>query len=196
MAFVMTTLKRLKSGAFSARKSVPKDVRDEYRVLFGGGWEERFYAKGGTPLGEAKRALNEWLAEIEARITALRADGAGQARSLTRREALGLAGEWYLWFVDRHEDGPSNALVWEDLLGDLQGELRECAPEWFRKDESLDPEWKWAEDEDVRIFMRPLIADKAETSQFLASRGLALTAEARNLFLDAVDAEFAAASPQ
>ena len=33
----MTTLKRLKSGAFSARKSIPKDVRDEYRERFGGG---------------------------------------------------------------------------------------------------------------------------------------------------------------
>src|SRR5262245_42019543 len=60
MAFAMTTLRRLKSGAFSARKSIPKDVRAEYRERFGGGWEERFHADVGTPLGEAKRTLNEW----------------------------------------------------------------------------------------------------------------------------------------
>ena len=68
----MTTLKRLKSGAFSARKSIPKHVRAEYRERFGGGWEERFRADAGTPLGEAKRALHDWLAEIEARIKAIR----------------------------------------------------------------------------------------------------------------------------
>jgi len=31
----MTTLRCLKSGAFTARKSIPKDVRDGYRELFG-----------------------------------------------------------------------------------------------------------------------------------------------------------------
>src|SRR5215510_12078623 len=80
MAFAMTALKRLKSGAFSARKSIPKDVRDAYHEQFVGGWEERFYAPAGTPLGEAKRAFNEWLAEIERRIAALRDHAAGKGR--------------------------------------------------------------------------------------------------------------------
>src|SRR5262249_33548345 len=53
-------------------QSIPKDVRAEYRERFGGGWEERFHADVGTPLGEAKRALNEWLAQIESRIKAIR----------------------------------------------------------------------------------------------------------------------------
>ena len=34
MAFAMAKLKRLLSGAFSARKVIPKDVRDEYRARF------------------------------------------------------------------------------------------------------------------------------------------------------------------
>jgi integrase len=71
--------------------------------------------------------------------------------------------------------------------------LLECAPAWFRENEGLDPDWKWAEDEDVRFHMRPLVADKAETAQFLASRGLALTPEARDRFLNAVIDEFSAA---
>ena len=36
-------------------------MREEYCALFGGGWEERFYVNAGTSLGEAKRALNDWL---------------------------------------------------------------------------------------------------------------------------------------
>jgi integrase len=192
MAFTMPKLKRLKSGAFSARKAIPKDARDEYWALFGGGWEERFYAKAGTPLGEAKRALSDWLAEIERRISVIRDEAAGKGRSLTHREALALAGEWYRWFVELNEDNPGDPEGWEERLDEMQRALLEAAPDWFRKNESLDPDWKWAEDEDVRAHMRPLVADKAQTAQFLASRGLVLTAEARNRFLDAVDDEFAA----
>jgi hypothetical protein len=68
-------------------------LRDEYRERFGGGWEERFRADAGTPLGEAKRALHDWLAEIEARIKAIRDAAAGKGRSLTHRQTLALAGE-------------------------------------------------------------------------------------------------------
>ena len=75
----------------------------------------------------------------------------------------------------------------------MQEALRECSPEWFRRDEGRDPDWEWAEEEDVRDMMRPLIADKADTAQFLASRGLVLTPESRDRFLDAVGTEFAAA---
>jgi integrase len=190
MAFAMPKLKRLKSGAFSARKVIPKDVRDEYCALFGGGWEERFYAKAGTSIGDAKREMNEWLAEIERRIAAIRDEAAGRGRSLTRREALALAGEWYQWFIARYEDNPGDPEGWEELLAEAQQELLQCAPDWFRKNENLDPEWKWAEDEDVRAYIRPFIADNARTAQFLASRGLALTPEARDHFLDGVADEF------
>ena len=167
MAFPMPKLKRLKSGAFSARKAIPKDVRDEYRGRFGGGWEERFYAEAGTPVGDAKRLLSDWLAMIEGRISAIRDEAAGRGRSLSSREALALAGEWYLWFVGRYEGDPGDPERWEMLLDELQHATLEAAPEWFRQNERLDPDWKWAEAEDVRAHMRPLIADKAETAQFL-----------------------------
>jgi len=42
----------------------------------------------------------------------------------------------------------------------------------------------------VREHIRPFVADKAQTAQFLASKGLALTDEGRDLFLDAVGDEF------
>jgi hypothetical protein len=172
MAFAIPKLKRLKSGAFSARKVIPKDVRDEYCARFGGGWEERFYAKAGTPVGEAKRALNDWLAEIERRIAAIRDDAAGKGRSLTSREALALAGEWYLWLVGRHEDDPGDAEDWEGLRDHMRDALVECAPTWFRKDESLDPDWTWTEAEEVRVRMRPLVADKAERPNSWPAVGL------------------------
>jgi integrase len=190
MAFAMPKLKRLRSGAFSARKVIPADVRDEYRARFGGNWEERFYAKPGTPLGDAKKQLSEWLAEMERRISAIRDEAAGKGRSLTTREALALAGEWYRAFVARYEDNPGDPEGWEELLDEAQTTLLECAPEWFRKNMSRMPEWRWAEDEDVRAHMRPFVADNGKTAQFLASRGLALTPEARDRFLDAVAVEF------
>jgi integrase len=103
---------------------------------------------------------------------------------------LALAGEWYQWFVARYEDDPGDPKGWEELLAEAQQELLQCAPDWFVKNENLDPEWKWAEDEDVRAYMRPFIADNARTAQFLASRGVALTPEARDRFLDGVADEF------
>jgi integrase len=193
MGFAMTTLRRLKSGAFSARKGIPVDIRDRYREEFGGRWEERFYAKAGTSLGEAKRALSEWLTEIERRIAVLRDDAAGKGRSLTSRETLALAGEWYLWFVRQHEDEPGDPHGWDALRDKIYDALIDQAPNWYRQNERLDPDWNWAKAEDVRARMRPLVADKADTAQFLASRGLALTAEARNGFLDAVETELFAA---
>jgi hypothetical protein len=48
MAFAMAKLKRLKSGAISARKVIPKDVRALRRRLGGA-----VHAKAGTPLGSA-----------------------------------------------------------------------------------------------------------------------------------------------
>jgi hypothetical protein len=157
---------------------------------FGGGWEERFYAKPGTPLGEAKSTFNDWLAELELRITAIRAETAGRGQPLTRRQALALAGEWYLWFVKRHEDDPGDLEGWEVLQEDFRDEVLQCAPAWFQNDDSRDPDWRWAQDPDVREHIGPFVADKAETAQFLASKGLALTKEARDLFLDAVGNEF------
>ena len=165
-------------------------MRDEYRARFDGGWEERFYAKPGTPLGEAKSAFNDWLAELELRITAIRAETAGRGQPLTRRQALALAGEWYLWFVKRHEDDPGDPEGWEVLQEDFRDEVLQCAPPWFQNDDSRDPDWRWAQDPDVREHIRPFVADKAETAQFLASKGLALTKEARDLFLDAAGNEF------
>jgi hypothetical protein len=36
MAFRMSGMTRVKSGAFKARKGIPKDVMDDYQALYGG----------------------------------------------------------------------------------------------------------------------------------------------------------------
>ena len=99
MAFTMARLNRRPSGAFTARKVIPQDVRAEYQRVYGQGWEVKFSAPAGTPPAQAKALHNEWLAETENRFSAIRAEQRGEGRPLTIREARGLAGDWYRWFV-------------------------------------------------------------------------------------------------
>jgi hypothetical protein len=63
MTFRMVGLCKSKSGAYTARKVIPEDVREEYQRLFGKrskagkigkGHEVRFHAKPSTPHGVAK----------------------------------------------------------------------------------------------------------------------------------------------
>jgi hypothetical protein len=44
MAFRVARMARVKSGAFKARKGIPKDVRDAYQALYGKHREELFRA--------------------------------------------------------------------------------------------------------------------------------------------------------
>ena len=78
MAIVMTSLKRSKSGAYTARKGIPKDVRSEYRRLYGPAWESLFVAAPRSTAAAAKAQFNEWLADIEGRIAAIRAAAKGE----------------------------------------------------------------------------------------------------------------------
>jgi integrase len=192
MAFTMASLTRLKSGAYTARKGIPKDVREEYKRRHGQEWEARFSAPASTPLPQAKTRFNEWLAEIESRVGAIRAANEGEGRSLTEKQAQGLAGQWYGWFVARHEDSPGHPGVWEDLLDDLKQEVLAFAPDGFHSNEQEDEDWAWTKDEDVRSHMRPIVAEHALIDQFLASRRILLSREARDLLLDALDRAFAA----
>ena len=94
MVFVLPRPRRTKSGADVVRQIIPTDVREEYQRLYGKAWEERWRAKPGTPRAEQKRQCAEWLAEIARRIGAIRAAQRGEGIDLSRKDALGLAGEW------------------------------------------------------------------------------------------------------
>jgi hypothetical protein len=128
MRFRMSSLRRSKSGAYSARKGIPKDVREDYARLYGASWEAKFFAPAEVKPGEAKSRFNEWLAEVENRSSAIRAPKNGQGQSLSRREVHALSGEWYKWYVARHEGDPGSPESWRVLWDVLIDRLEDFAP--------------------------------------------------------------------
>lgn len=113
MAVAMTSLTRAKNGDWFARKGIPESVRAAYKAAFGVSQEERFRRPASLPMGQAKIELRDWDAEITSRIERLRAQATGGGVSLSFREAHGLAGQWYGWFISRHEEEPGRAGDWD-----------------------------------------------------------------------------------
>jgi hypothetical protein len=140
---------------------------------------------------EAKVRSSEFIAEVETRIARLRAAQRGEGQSLTLRQALALAGEWYVWYVAKHEENPGTVERWQLMWEVLIDRPEDCGPDWVIEDGWRDLEW--TKEPDVRVGMRPLIADEAKTAQFLASKSVVLSTEAQASFLDCVLDEFMAA---
>jgi integrase len=182
------------SGAVIARYAIPADVRDEYRRLYGKGREERWRVKPGEPeWPQRKQLYGEWVAKISRQIEAIRAANRGEGITLSRHDAAALAGEWYQWFVARHEDAPGNPKLWEAEQWSIIDAMLQYAPEEVRA-EPMDG-LKWTRDPEVRKGIQPVLADRGYTAQLLASKGVVLTNAARDLFLDfAVDNYIAALS--
>jgi hypothetical protein len=192
MSFRMAALTRSKTGTYVARKGIPKDVRAEYERLYGHGWEAKWTLPAATRPQEAKARHAEWVAEVETRIASIRAARNGEGQSLTKRNAHALAGEWYQWYVARHEKNPGTPEHWRTTWDVLISELEDHAAE-----EVHEKPWRdlgWTRDPKVRAGIRPVIADEAKTAQFLASKGVVLNGEAQALFLDCVLDEFIAAT--
>jgi len=176
-----------KSGEYTARKGIPKDVRETYARLYGPSWEVLFKLPAGTPTHEAKTRHAEWLAEVETRFAALRAVANGQGQPLTRINAIALAGRWYTWFIAQHEADPRTPKHWREMDDHLAYNiLYPEAPEESLENPKADPHWRWTKEPEVREAIRPQIAELARVATFLASEGLALNAEAYALFVDAV----------
>jgi integrase len=184
MGFALPGTKTLKSGADFARQVIPADVRDEYQRIYGKRHEERWRAEPGTPVGERKRLFSEWLAEFYRRVEAIRAAQRGDGIELNRKDALALAGEWYVWFTERYENDPGRPELWAAEQWSIIDAMLKYAPDHVREEPIGG--LGWTRDPDVRAGIRPVITDRGFTAQFLASRGIALTNEARAQFLDAV----------
>jgi hypothetical protein len=75
----------------------------------------------------------------------------------------------------------------------LVDEILALAPDWYREDSSRDPECEGAQEPGALAELRSMVADEAETMQFLASKGLVLSAETRERFWDAPVDELLAA---
>jgi hypothetical protein len=141
MPFAVVRMKRSKSGAYSARKAIPKDVRDEYKRLHGQRREAKFSLAASIDPREAKAKYVEWLSTVEGRIKAVRDRQAGVARSLSEREALALAGEWYSTFVALHEDNPGTAERWNEYFWIIIDRLEEHRPASFEGDANIKAVW-------------------------------------------------------
>jgi integrase len=191
MQFRMITPRISKSRAITVRKGIPKDVRAEYQRLYGQRWEAKLTLPAGTRPQDAKVRVGEFSAQVESQIEAIRAAQRGEGQSLTQRQAFALAGEWYVWFVARHEENPGTVEHWQSMWDVLIDRLEEHAPDWVIEEGWRDLEW--TREPEVRAGVRPLIADECKTAQFLASKGVVLNTEAQALFLDCALDEFIAA---
>ena len=185
----MVSLNQTKAGGYVARKGIPLDVRDDYKRLYGQRREAIFSCPSGTSKAEAKAQFGEWLAREENRIDSLRRRARGEGISLTRKEALGLAGEWYCWFIGKHQAEAENdkeaELKWWTVWSCFLDELEDLAPPWFQRatGRTWDDWRRWIGEEDdpvVKARMRAIVADFARSSQFLSDKGLVLAADARD----------------
>lgn len=197
----MAKLSRSKNGEWVSRRGIPGDVRDAYTRLYRGSskaslrvtragkpptapklWEELFKAPAGTSLSAAKVQWAEWSAEIETRVSGLRAAARGEGQSLTHLNAVALAGRWYSWFLNQYENDPRLPSHWAGLqdyfVWDVIG--RE-APNEHKADTEADPTWEWSKAPEVREAVRPVVAELANVALFLASAGIALDATPRAL---------------
>lgn len=83
----MVRLTLAPSGAYRARKRLPRDVGEEYARLYGPSHEAKFTVPASTKPHLAKQLFSEWLAEVEGRIAAIQAQRNGEGMSLTPRQA-------------------------------------------------------------------------------------------------------------
>jgi hypothetical protein len=141
----MATLTQDSKGNYRARKRLPGDVREEYGRLYGPRFEAKFFAPASTKPQEAKRLFAEWLAEVEGRITNIRAQRNGDGISLTPRQARALAGEWYEWFLARHASSDMDAQRARD---EVQEAMRKAVGE--KRWEANHPDELWEHDEELR----------------------------------------------
>lgn len=193
MARVAAKLTPKKNGGYSARKRIPEDVRKDYAERYDKRWEERFSC-GDSPNTLARAKYREWLSEIEARIANIRAERTGAGQTLTPQQARALAGEWYHWFTAIHLGRPHSLVYWEERLSEISNDVYVAIAETFgRTDGEIDTDEAWKRSPEVRERVRPMLADWGETSQFLASKALTLDSASRELFLDYLYSDFAAA---
>ena len=187
MVLPVAKLKRLTTGAYAARKVIPKDIRSDYAARYGMAWEEKFYLGPSASEHEAKARFGEWLADIETRIGQLRAARKRAPEPLTRQNAYALAGVWYTWFIARQAKDIRTPGHWNALADSLMWDVfRPHAPEEYENRPGDDPHWDWQHDAEVRIAVRPTIATEALTKTFLIEQGKSLTPDANSLFVDAV----------
>jgi hypothetical protein len=136
MPFLIAALRRSRSGAYAARKAIPKDVQGTYERLYGQRWEAKFSLPALTRPQDAKARFAAWLAEIEGRITAIRDKQVSDAPavmvdnplpSISRPKHKGST-PWILFelWVAAKQPGHSTVNRWRSVFLDLQKRFPTC----------------------------------------------------------------------
>ena len=165
------------------RKAVPADLRATI-----GKWEVRRSLKTKNQ-AEARERYAKVAAEIAAEWKRLRSLPEG----LTKREALALAGRWYVWFTAQHEDEPGDddfgwALLAEQLADfDLQtsGLL----------DERDDLPSGWARGQKTEARVRAFLSQHGRVEAFMREAGISLSADGLTSFYESLEPHRRAPSP-
>lgn len=162
MRYAMVSLTRKKSGKWYARKAIPADVREPY-----GKREEKQTWPASLSDGQAKAELAAWLAPIEDRIAALRAHQTMATVTLTRRQSLTLAGEWYRAKVEAEEQRFTETPGLWDWDADVSAILPESDSEDSAEGQPLRPIPFIVEERDQLIVSRGLRLDGRSADQLL-----------------------------
>jgi len=152
MRLAVVTLRRSKTGLWTARKVIPESVRARY-----GKREEKRTWPATLTDGQAKAELAAWLAGIEDRIALLRSAGSAVPLTLTGRQCRALAGEWYTERVEADE------ARFTDSTGDW---------DWEAEFQAILPEGGDHESGITRLRPTPHIT--AERDRLVQARGLRL----------------------
>lgn len=187
MTVTMTSLRRAKNGDWFSRKAIPDDVRDAYQSAYGVRREERFRLSADKSPGEAKAAFAEWLADIEGRISALRAATTGKALELSHRQLHDIAGRWYDWFVVQYADDQEPVEAW-----DFRYERYQDAVEAFGGDLPDDDEDRERSPRHAAK-VRAVVLELSRLQTFLASEGINLSSDTLDRLVDTLEADLVAA---
>ncbi|MGN6422944.1 MAG: hypothetical protein ACTHLA_06505 [Asticcacaulis sp.] len=103
-----------KTGSWASRKVIPEDVREAY-----GKKNEVKRWSAALSSREATAEWRAWLDAVEARIERLRRSKTGEPVTLSHREVVALAGQWYKERVKAHEDNPGDPHGWDAALDDM-----------------------------------------------------------------------------
>jgi integrase len=189
-------------GGFTTRKRIPTDVREEYARLYGKRSEDWFNT-GPMSATLARAKASEWHTTIETRFTNIRATQRGEGRTLTPMQARALSGEWYQWFLKRHAAKGWPVEMWQDKASELASAIESAL--WKGSGEPRVPELDlWHPEVDLSAVLRdhpsamerarPIVADHAESQQFLYAKGLTLEPASRDMLLDYLTRDFFAAT--
>ena len=187
----MASITRSKSGSWTARKGIPKDVRDDYERLYGYRWEAKLTLPATLRPHQAKAEMAEWVADVERRIDAIRASQRSERQALSQKQVRALAGEWYKAFTAQHDENPGSTERWDEKFWLLMGRVEDYAPDHLIREDKKRLDWILS-NQGVRDGIRPAMAKEAKVDQFLADRGLSLSQETYNSFVDCVLHEYAA----